>query len=232
MSEQENEAVHAAIEEQKQALQQAENARDAHASATRAIQLGDMYRMDLEPPNLEEAEAAYRRALEYIRDTDLAGRGLCLERIGGVAAQRVQEAIEEGQPDKDVVSLSEEAIRLFYGALELYPEERPELHAEVHHQLGDLYNAVGLYEEAVERYTEAIQHDQQHEDGLWNAARRSLDMAFPLSALGHKTKALAATKQALQIFERFADENPDDPVVAAYVGRAQELLAIMEERSG
>lgn len=207
--------------EKYQELRAAYAAGDASQIAMALMVSGVAYSTWMTPADLDRAEVCFREAFDWCGE-DERMRGASRRRLAGVIASRFQEALQRGEEGDPAAEMCSQAATYYYEALQHFPLDKPGDHAETLHQLGDLYNSAGLYEEAVQSYHEATTFDG---DNLFDVSRRQLDMVFPVASLGRLEEAKALAFKALEGFEATRDSVGEEAETMAE--RARSVIATM-----
>ncbi len=171
---------------------------DRPGAATSAFNLGTAHKDLAEICDLAEAERWCQRSLELRSEGDTLGRAKCLSQLGNVAYERFKDARGAGKPAAELAKYLQRALGLYNQALRLTPENAISSLAVMHNLLGNIYDAAGDLDQALEHYRQSIGHDEA-QGNLYGAAQTQYNVARAL-ALGDrfpdaKEYALAALRK-------------------------------------
>jgi len=147
--------------------------------------------------NLDKAEWWYRHCLELTAKSDMLLRGQCLGSLGNLAYERFRGTQKAGKPEGKHL----EAAREFYKqALNILPSNALNEIAIMHNSLGNLDQIVGMFDEALRHYQEAIRYADNMED-IYMAALCRMNTASNLANAGRLSDALEYARSALKKFK-------------------------------
>ena len=133
--------------------------------------------------DLDQAELWYRRSLELFGEQEQHRRGQCLGESGNVAWSRFSEARAAGRNEEELLRHLNEAVRLYYEALNLVPPDAVNELAVFHNQLGVIYRNAGDLDRAAGHFRESI-HYEEMQGNLYGAAQTRFNVALGFAQAG------------------------------------------------
>jgi tetratricopeptide (TPR) repeat protein len=192
---------------------------DTPAEAGAAFQLGHAYKDIPAIRDLNQAEKWYSRALELHSQDDKLGRGKCFGQLGYIAYARFRGLRETQQPDHDeLLKYLNSAAKYYYQGLEMIPANAPNELAVSHNQLGNIYNAAGEFNRALQHYRLSVRYEEQA-GNIYGAAMTRFNISLRFFEKRRFTEALLYAEEALRNYESCG------PGAAAEVEKARQLIA-------
>jgi tetratricopeptide (TPR) repeat protein len=205
-----------------EALELSERIGDRAGAAVCAFNLGHAFKDLPALRDLDQAERWYRRSLELFDERDRLGRGQCANQLGAVAFERFLEAQTAERPEEELLRHLNEAVRLYYEALDLLPADAVNELAVTHHQLGAIHGDAGDLDRAVQHYREAVQLHEQA-GNLYSASQSRRNMAIDLFNADRRADALEYAEAALRGFESYGER------AGEMIERSRGLIADIRE---
>ena len=185
----------------------AERIGDTAEAATCAFNLGHVYIGTLGGipalRDLAKAEHWYRRSLALRPDGDRQGRARSLGQLGAVAWEQAKEAQAAGDAQQ-VNTRVREALGHYHQALDLLPADAVNDLSVVHNQLGNIYDDIGQFDQALPHFQESIRL-KEGADNHYGAALTRENVAIALLQANRHADALDYAQAALQGFQRYGE---------------------------
>jgi len=195
---------------------------DRAAEATHSINLGTAYQLVSEPRDLDQAEYWLRHSLGLRLESDRYGQAIAWGALGGVALERLDEAIGAGEAVPVLVEHINDALRDYHQCLRLAPEDDHETRGKAEHQLGTAYARVGQTDEALLHYQRSIRHKEARGE-IYAAGGTRYNIATVLAIVSRFDDALHYARAALANFRQVG------PGAAANAAETEGLIAELEE---
>ena len=187
---------------------------DRPAEAIGAFNLGHAYLNIDAVRDLDETERWYRTSLSLRSEDDVVGLTGCHGQLGRVALMRFRAT---RQPRH-----LEQARTSYLTALDLTPDTALAERAVIHTMLGNVFEAAGDTDLAVENFRDAIQCEELTGDRFGAGQSRG-----KLAALCLKHRRLSDARDYAEA--ALADFHSFDDHAADWIGRVEELLSVIEE---
>lgn len=192
-----------------------------HEESRVANMLGNAY---LDIPGLhdpDEAERWYQHAIQLLNEDETVDRARLFGALGGVAYDRFVAARAAGgrTPGFDYLS---KALMLYQQALDLFPASAVRDLAIVHNQLGNVNNAGGNLQDALDHYQKSIQYDLS-QGNLHGAGESRFNAALALAHGGRSKDALLYARAALRDYEAVGTG------AAADAAEARRIITALEQ---
>jgi len=175
---------------------------DAPHAAVAALNLGTAYMNVPEIRNLDEAERWHQRSLELRAKGDELGRARSLAQLGAVAYQRFSDGRKAAKPGAELRGHLNSALGLYMQALDLFPPNAIGDLAVIHHQIGNIYNAAGDLDRALEHYRKSIGFEESA-GNIFGAAQSRYIVASALAQGGRFADAKEYAVAALRNYETY-----------------------------
>jgi len=156
------------------------------AEAISYLNLGHAYKNVYNPPDLDAAEAAYRRSLE-LRDTqDALGRSGCLQQIGLIYFERLKATSLIGDHDANYLKyIKTNAENYYLDALKVCPSNAIARFGSLYQNLGSFYHAINQTESAQKYYIMAL-HYYEQSGNLYDAGSTRYFLALMYEAIARR----------------------------------------------
>jgi len=204
-----------------EALELAERIGERTVAAACVLNLGHVFKDLPALRDLDQAEHWSRRSLELRDESDRLGRSQCVMQLGFVAWKRFHEArAAAGRPKAELLRYLNEAVRLYYQALDLIPEDATDYFAVVQNQLGAIYGDAGDLNRSIQHFQEAV-HLSEQTGNLYGAAETRRNMAIILFKNSRREDALEYAEAALRGFESYGER------AAEMIEKTHRLIALI-----
>lgn len=130
---------------------------DRAVQATAEFDLGNAYMELSAVRDLQAAEAAYQRSMDFMAPEDALNLAKCIKQIAMVHHNRFTEARVASEPKATLLQHASSALKHYQQALALCPTTALTDLGPLHYQLGKLDGDVGQWDEAREHFEQAIQ---------------------------------------------------------------------------
>jgi tetratricopeptide (TPR) repeat protein len=195
---------------------------DKPSAASSAQNLGRAYEDLPALRNLDEAERWHGKSLELRADGDQIGQAKSLMELGGVNLERFMDARKATKPAAELMTHLEKASTLSLQALDLLPSNAVNVLADVHNQIGNIYNCARAWEHALEHYRQSISY-QESAGNIYGAAVTRYNVAITLAHGGRFADAKEYALAALRNFQTYGASAADK------VQKTLELIAYIEK---
>ncbi len=189
-----------------------------------AISFGTAYLRVPELRDLDQAEHWYQRSLRLRADSDVVGKLGSLAQLGAVAQARFEDAREAEAGERVQLEHLNAALSFYQQALGLAPSGDHEIRGTIENELGAIYMSAGYTDQALRHFQQSIQH-REVQGNIFGAGTARYNIALLLGRSLRVSDARRYARAALGNFQQVG------PGAADWIGQAQRLIAILEQRS-
>jgi tetratricopeptide (TPR) repeat protein len=217
----------------KETVRHTQRIKDTSAEAVAHYNIGRAYHEIRDNIKLDDAEAAYQRALKLYAVGDELNQSMAINQIGMVHHERFNEARQHDEPQETLLKHAQAAEEHYQQSLALCPASAIADLGPMHNQLGILYAEVGQTDQAREHFEKTTQYHEQAGE-RYNAGQTRRNMALMyMEAAGREEsparqrdgllRARAYAQAALRDFQHYQGR------AAADEAKAQQLIDNIEQ---